>query len=157
VHQWPGAHSERMLKRAMKFEARVEGGEVKARIVNRGAGHKIPTDARHRGIYLRIAFFDRFGQPVRVTAVDPISRREVTDLEVSMDVVRLFYRQEQREPTQIDPAGTLGKQNWRDSAFPIPQEARGGSVRLRLYYNLKWSWPMHKGVLVQEEKLEIAK
>jgi len=157
VHQWPGAHSERMLKRAMKFEAHLEDGEVKARIVNRGAGHKIPTDARHRAIYLRIAFFDAFGQPVRVTTTDPISQREVTDLEVSMDVVRLFYRQEQREPTQIDAAGTLGKDNWRDSTFPVPDAARGGSVRLRLYYHLKWSWPMHKGVLVQESKLEIPK
>ena len=39
----------------------------------------------------------------------------------------------------------------------VGDTARGGSVRLRLYYHLKWSWPMHKGVLVQEEKLEIAK
>jgi len=154
-HQFPGAHSETMLKRAMKFEAEIDGGEVKAKIINRGAGHKIPTDARHRAIYLRIAFLDKFGQPVRVTTTDPISHREVTDNEVSMDVVRLFYRQEQREPTQIDPVGTLGKDNWRASTFPIPEGARGGQVRLRLYYHLKWSWPMHKGVLVQEEKMEV--
>jgi len=155
VHRFPGAHSEEMLKRAMKFEARIEEGEVRARVVNRGAGHKIPTDARHRAIYLRIAFFDKFGQPLRVTTIDPITRREVTDREVSMDAIRLFYRQEQREPTQIDPKGTLGKDNWRDSSFPIPDGARGGHARLRLYYHLKWSWPMHKGVLVQEEKLEV--
>ncbi|MHC4448668.1 MAG: multiheme c-type cytochrome [Planctomycetota bacterium] len=157
VHQWLGAHSEKMLKRAMKFDARIDGDKVAARVTNRGAGHKIPTDARHRAIYLRIAFFDPYGQPVRVTTTDPISRREVTDLEVSMDVIRLFYRQEQREPTQIDAAGTLGKDNWRDSTFPVPAAARGGEVRLRLYYHLKWSWPMHKGVLVQEQKMAVPK
>ena len=74
-----------------------------------------------------------------------------------MDVIRLFYRHEQRDPTQIDPAGTLGKNNWRDSKFPIPAAARGGSARLRLYYHLNWSWPMHKGVLVEETVLEIPK
>ena len=155
IHRWLGAHSETMLKRAMAFKARIEDGKVMVRLTNRGAGHKIPTDARHRAIYVRIAFFDKYGQPVRVTTVDPISRREVTDREVSMDVIRLFYRQEQRAPTQIDAAGTLGKNNWRDSEFPVPREALGGQVRLRLYYHLKWSWPMRKGVLVQEQKLAV--
>ncbi|MEM8885239.1 MAG: multiheme c-type cytochrome [Planctomycetota bacterium] len=154
-HAWPGAHSERMLKRAMKFEASVDGDTLHGRIINKGAGHKIPTDARHRAIYLRVAFVDRFGQPIQITGVDPISRKEVTDRELSMDVVRLFYRQEQRPSTQIPPKGTLGQNNWRDSTFPIPREAKGGKVRLKLIYHLKWSWPMHRGVLVQEMELEI--
>ena len=72
-------------------------------------------------------------------------------------MIRLFYRHEQRDSTQIDPAGTLGKDNWRDSRFPIPEGAKGGTARLRLYYLLNWSWPMHKGVLVEETTLRIGK
>lgn len=157
VHRWLGAHSEKTLRTAMKLDAKLESDNVHARVTNRGAGHRIPTDARHRAIYVRIAFTDEFGQPIPITAKDPISHRDVTGRELSMDVIRLFYRHEQRDPTQIDPAGTLGKDNWRDSQFPIPDAARGGSARLRLYYHLNWSWPMHKGVLVEEMKLEIPK
>ncbi|MHC4956230.1 MAG: multiheme c-type cytochrome, partial [Planctomycetota bacterium] len=136
AHRFAGGHSKAMLKKALRMDARRDGELIKVRITNAGAGHKVPTDARHRGIYVRIAFFDAYGQPVRVTTNDPLTRREVTDLEVNMDVIRLFYRHEQREPTQIDPAGTLGKNNWRDSEFPIPEAAAGGRVRLRLYYHL---------------------
>ena len=154
-HRWEGAHSKRMLQRALRLEASRDGNRIRARVTNAGAGHKVPTDARHRGIYLRIAFFDAYDQPVRVTTLDPLTRRNVTDLEVNMDVIRLFYRHEQRDPTQIDPAGTLGKNNWRDSEFEIPEAARGGRVRLRLYYLLNWSWPMRKGVLVQATEISL--
>ena len=154
-HRWEGGHSPRMLKRALRLDASRDGDLIKARVTNAGAGHKVPTDARHRGIYLRVAFFDAYDQPVRVTTTDPLTRREVTDLEVNMDVIRLFYRHEQRDPTQVDPAGTLGKNNWRDSEFAIPEAAKGGRVRLRLYYLLNWSWPLRKGTLVQEAEIAL--
>jgi len=155
AHRWDGAHSKRMLQRALRMDAKRDGDRIKVRVTNAGAGHKVPTDARHRAIYVRIAFFDAYGQPVRVTTNDPLTRREVTDLEVNMDVIRLFYRHEQREPTQIPPAGTLGKDNWRDSEFAIPPEAKGGRARLRLYYHLNWSWPMRKGTLIEETEIAL--
>ena len=156
AHRWSGGHSKRMLQKALRMDARLDGDLVKVRVTNAGAGHKVPTDARHRAIYVRIAFFDAYGQPVRVTTLDPLTRRNVTDREVNMDVIRLFYRHEQREPTQISPAGTLGKDNWRDSEFSIPEQAQGGRVRLRLYYLLNWSWPMRKGTLVEEKVISLA-
>ena len=155
AHRWAGGHSKRMLQKALRMESRLDGDLVKVRVTNAGAGHKVPTDARHRGIYVRIAFFDQYGQPVRVTTMDPLTQREVSDLEVNMDVIRLFYRHEQREPTQIPPAGTIGKDNWRDSEFPIPEGAKGGRVRLRLYYLLNWSWPMRKGTLIDEQEIRL--
>jgi len=156
AHGWPGGHSKRMLQKALRMDSQREGELIKVRITNAGAGHKVPTDARHRAIYVRIAFFDEYGQPVRVTTMDPLTQREVSDLEVNMDVIRLFYRHEQREPTQIPPAGTLGKDNWRDSEFSIPEGAKNGRVRLRLYYHLNWSWPMRKGTLVEEQEISLA-
>jgi nitrate/TMAO reductase-like tetraheme cytochrome c subunit len=151
VHTMPGAHSPEMLKKGMEFSAKRDGARIVARVTNKGAGHKIPTDARHRSIDLRIAFFDAFGQPVPV----PHPESGVLEREVRIDRIRLFYRQEQREPTQVDPAGTPGRNNWRESSIEIPAEARGGHARLRLFYNLKWSWPPEKGTLVQEGTVQL--
>ena len=75
--------------------------------------------------------------------------------EIEMDLVRLFYRHEQRDPTQIDPDGTLGKNNWRESTADIPKAAAGGHVRLQLYYMLRWDWPKHKATLVEERKVKL--
>ncbi|MHC4669516.1 MAG: multiheme c-type cytochrome, partial [Planctomycetota bacterium] len=146
VHRLPGGHSPAMLQRAMRFDAQREGDRIVARVVNQGAGHRIPTDARHRSIDLRVAFFDPYGQPV------PVAHPEsgALEREIRIDRIRLYYRQEHREPTQVDPAGTLGKDNWRESSVAIPTAAQGGHARLRLYYNLKWSWPPEKARLVQE-------
>ncbi len=149
VHRFPGGHSPETLKEAMSIEARREGGKVIARVVNRGAGHKIPTDARHRAIHLMVTFFDAFDQPVAVETERGLQ------VEVEMDLIRLFYRLEQREPTQIDPVGTLGKNPWRESSVAIPPLAKGGYAKLSLYYLLRTGWPMHKGTLVQELKVPI--
>jgi predicted CXXCH cytochrome family protein len=151
VHRLPGGHSPAMLERAMEFSARQEGRRVVARVTNKGAGHRIPTDARHRSIDLRIAFFDAYGQPVPV----PDPETGALEREVRIDRIRLFYRQEHREPTQVDPAGTPGRDNWRESSIEVPADARGGHARLRLFYNLKWSWPPEKGTLVQEGTVKL--
>lgn len=145
-HRMKGGHSPEMLKRAMRVDAEVKEGQVVARIVNQGAGHRIPTDARHRAIRLFIEFFDKNGQPVAARAAE---------YEAQMDLVRLFYRWEHKEPTTIDPDGTLGKNNWRESSIAVPERAAGGSARLRLYYMLLWDWPKHKATLVDEKKVDL--
>lgn len=150
VHTFPGAHSEETLRAAMGIEAKREGDRIVARVVNKGAGHKIPTDARHRGIHLRVSFFDAYDKPVAAT-----NDKGETGREVTIDLVRLFYRQEQREPTQVDPDGTLGKNNWRESSIAIPPGAKGGHAQLRLYYLLNHAWPMEKGVLVEQKKVPL--
>jgi hypothetical protein len=146
-HRFPGAHSPDMLKQAMTIVAERKGDRVVARVVNQGAGHRIPTDARHRAIRLKIAFLDVYGQPVPVA--DP--QTGGPEREATLDLIRLFYRQEQKEPTQIDPEGTPGKDNWRESSIEIPVAARGGRARLRLYYNLDAYAPVEQGTLVEEK------
>ena len=140
-HRMSGGHSQKMLQRAMRLDTRLEKDKVIVRIVNQGAGHRVPTDARHRAIRLFAQFYDRFDAPVGA--------------EIEMDLVRLFYRHEQRDPTQIDPEGTLGKNPWRESTATIPERARDGTVRLHLYYMLRHDWPKHKATLVVEEKVKL--
>ncbi|MHC4223391.1 MAG: multiheme c-type cytochrome [Planctomycetota bacterium] len=150
VHRMPGAHSAGMLQHAMTIEPRVEEGTLFIRTINRGAGHKIPTDARHRAIWVRVAFFDPYGQPVPTKGMNGRIEREVP-----VDLIRLFYRHEQRDPTQIAPKGTLGQENWRDCSIAVPPRARGGRARIRLYYLLRVDWPIHKGTLVEEREVEL--
>jgi Cytochrome c554 and c-prime len=150
-HRFPGAHSPEMLRKAMTIVADRQGDRIVARVVNRGAGHRIPTDARHRAIRLKIAFLDAYGQPVPV--LDPQTGN--LEREALLDLIRLFYRQEQREPTQIDPEGTLGKENWRESAIAIPEAAKGGKALLRLYYNLSPYAPVEQGTLVEEKAVDL--
>ena len=57
--------------------------------------------------------------------------------------------------TSPDPAGTLGKDNWRESGISIPVEAQGGKVRLTLYYLLRHDWPPRKGTLVDEREVAL--
>jgi hypothetical protein len=147
AHHFPGAHSPEMLRKAMEIVAQRQGDKIVARVVNRGAGHRIPTDARHRAIRLRIAFLDAYGQPVPV--LDP--QTGGLEREATLDLIRLFYRQEQKEPTQVDPDGTPGKDNWRESSIAVPAAARGGKARLRLYYNLSPYAPVEQGTLVDEK------
>jgi len=151
AHRFPGGHSPEMLRRAMTIDAHRDGDRIVARVVNRGAGHRVPTDARHRAIRLRVAFFDAYGQPVRT--LDP--ETGALEREATMDLIRLFYRQEQREPTQIDPEGTPGSENWRESTAGIPEGAKGGTARLRLYYNLDVYAPVEQGTLVEEKVLKL--
>ncbi|MGQ0613035.1 MAG: multiheme c-type cytochrome [Planctomycetaceae bacterium] len=151
IHTFPGAHSEELLRQAMEAQARVEGDRLVARTVNKGAGHKIPTDARHRAILLRVAFFDGDGGPVPVTS--PLTGD--VDREVTIDLIRLFYRWEEKESTQIDPEGTLGRDPWREASIGIPAAARGGKAVVRLYYLLRWDWPPERGVLVDQEEVRL--
>jgi len=150
VHRMPGGHVPAMLRKAMTLEPRLDGDRLHVRVVNQGAGHRIPTDARHRAIRLFAEFFDSYGQPIILRSSSGRPERAVL-----MDLIRLFYRQEHKEPTQIDPAGTLGTNNWRESTTPIPEAARGGKVRLRLYYFLRHDWPPHKATLVEERVLDL--
>lgn len=153
-HDFPGAHSEEMLRTAMTVSAEFERdrGVLRVRAINQGAGHRVPTDARHRAIHLRVAFFDAYGAPVPFRSpLDGKRGRELT-----VDLIRLFYRHEQKEPTQIEPAGTIGKNNWRETRVPVPDGALGGKAVVKLYYLLVYSWPVErKGTLVTQEEIEL--
>ncbi len=151
-HRMLGAHAPAMLKRAMELTARRDGNRIVARVTNAGAGHNVPTDARHRGIWVRVAFFDRYGQPVPVVINKDTGERGA---EMVMDLIRLFYRHEHKTPTQIPPKGTLAQQNWRESSVSVPDAAKGGHARVRLHYALRWDWPPEKSTLVHEVKVSL--
>jgi nitrate/TMAO reductase-like tetraheme cytochrome c subunit len=151
VHRFPGAHSKAMLERAAALRVQRAGDRLEIRVINEGAGHRLPTDARHRAVRVRVAFFDERGQPV------PVASPETGELEreVTTDLIRLFYRLEQKDPTQIDPAGTLGKDNWRDCSIEIPAAARKGKARVRVVYNLYVNDPVDSGTVMQEATVDL--
>ncbi len=151
VHRFAGAHSQKMLQRALTFEPRIEKGKLVVRVINQGAGHRVPTDARHRAIWVRVAFLDSFGQPVAV----PNPETNQAETEVSIDLIRLFYRHEQKDPTSIHPAGTLGQPNWRESVIAVPAGAKGGKVRVRLWYCLRIGVPAETGTLIEERTVDL--
>jgi hypothetical protein len=116
-HVFPGAHSVEMHRRASTLEVRVENGAVVARVSNVGAGHRIPTDARHRSYNLWITVRDPKGNPIVVREAIPQGE------------FRLYYRTDFRESTQIDH----GK--FREARWVIPEGIRG-TAEVQLTYAL---------------------
>ncbi len=49
-HVFEGAHDPATLKKAARFEARIEGDELLLEVRNDGAGHNFPTEERHRAV-----------------------------------------------------------------------------------------------------------
>jgi hypothetical protein len=116
-HAFPGAHSQAMHRRAAKLEVAVEDGFVVARVTNVGAGHKIPTDARHRSYNLWISTWDARGNPQVVS--QPVPDGEM----------RLYYRDQFKPSTQVAHGET------RTARWRIPEGLKGRAV-VRLTYAL---------------------
>jgi hypothetical protein len=114
-HVFLGAHSVEMHRRAAKLEVAVEDGSVVARVTNVGAGHHIPTDARHRSYNVWISTWDARGNP------------QVVDEMIGE--FRLYYRDQFRPSTQI-AYGRTGVAKWR-----VPEGLKGRAV-VRLTYAL---------------------
>ncbi|MCE9635416.1 MAG: cytochrome c family protein [Planctomycetes bacterium] len=116
-HVFPGGHSLQMHQRAAKLDVAVVGGEVVANVTNVGAGHKIPTDARHRSYNLWITVTDARGNPV------------VVDQPFPNGEMRLYYRDQFKPSTQVTYGAT------HTAKWPIPEGVRGKAV-VRLTYAL---------------------
>ncbi len=114
-HVFPGAHDEAMHKRAVKLEVRVDDGRVIADVTNVGAGHKVPTDARHRSYNVWVDAWDTRGNPW-------VTDEHVTEF-------RLYYRDDFKPTTQLEHAKP------RSGEWTIPEGFRG-KVRVRLTYAL---------------------
>ena len=71
-HTWPGGHDLGQLEREGKLEVEtsaVEGGtRVRTWFTNVGAGHNIPTDARHRSFDVYVKVWDAEGRVI----LDPL-------------------------------------------------------------------------------------
>jgi hypothetical protein len=114
-HRWPGAHSLDMHQKAVKLDLALDGGAVVAKVTNTGAGHQVPTDARHRSYNLFLSAWDERGNPL-------VADKMIGEF-------RLYYRDDFRPSTQI-ANGKTGEARW-----PLPEGLKG-KVKVRLAYAL---------------------
>jgi hypothetical protein len=100
-HTWPGGHSMDQLRMAahLEVEPKVtdEGVDVVTWVTNKGAGHNIPTDARHRSFDVYVKLWDEAGQLV----LDPLDPLQSQSSHVAK--YRLNYRNSGLPDTQIAP------------------------------------------------------
>jgi hypothetical protein len=133
-HTWPGGHDMSQLRKAAEVEVEVEslpGGGFRFRtfVTNVGAGHQIPTDARHRSFdtYLRIEESDG-----RVL-VDPLKPADQARARTA--TYRKFYRNSGRKDTQIPPLERVSAMPGERGHLDLP-EARSGRGEVWLVYRL---------------------
>ncbi len=116
-HVFPGAHEPAMHKRGLTLAVRLEGRMLMADVSNVGAGHKVPTDARHRSYNVWVTLTDQRGN-VRQRSV------QMEDGEF-----RLYYRDDFKPSTQIAQGDS------RTAKWQLPEGFRG-SAHVRLTYAL---------------------
>ena len=109
-HTWLGGHSFKMLRRASALDVETDHADGKTRIqvfvTNQGAGHAIPSDARHRSFDTYLKLWDDKGRVV----LDPLKRSQQTKSHLAK--FRKFYRGSGKKDTQIPPlarVATLGE------------------------------------------------
>jgi hypothetical protein len=115
-HIFPGAHSVEMHQKATTLELSLADGAVHAKVSNVGAGHQIPTDARHRSYNLFLSAWDDRGNQL-------VADKMIKEF-------RLYYRDDFRPSTQI----TYGKSG--EGVWPLPEGIKAGKVKVRLAYAL---------------------
>ena len=107
-HTWVGGHDLEQLKRAVAMEVETEategGTRVKTFVTNRGAGHNIPTDARHRSFDVYVKVWDAEGRVV----LDPLDADPAKQARTQTAKYRLNYRNSGIPDTQIPPLERVG-------------------------------------------------
>jgi nitrate/TMAO reductase-like tetraheme cytochrome c subunit len=102
-HTWPGGHDMSQLRRAAKLEVETtregEGTRVRTWVTNVGAGHNIPTDARHRSFDVYVKVWDESGKVV----LDPLDPDPAKQRLAQTAKYRLNYRNSNLPDTQIAP------------------------------------------------------
>ena len=107
-HTWPGGHSFAQLKRAAKLDVEIKksvdekkagdiGWTFRVFVTNRGAGHSIPTDARHRSFDTYLKLWDDKG----TVLLDPLNPRQ--QAKAHLATFRKYYRNSGSKDTQIAP------------------------------------------------------
>ena len=115
-HRFPASHDLTSLKSAVELTAVVEGPRLVVSTKNVGAGHHIPTDARHRSFNVLVRVEDEHGN-VRA------GWTEIAEY-------RLYYREQYLDSTQIASGETA------TATFALPGGIPKGRVIVRLYYCL---------------------
>ena len=131
-HTWFGGHSYEQLQKAAELDVEItalEGGGHRFRVwvTNKGAGHNIPTDARHRSFDTYVKIWDESGNVL----LDPVA--EISPGVVDIDqqerakaaTYRLFYRNSGRRDTQIPPLARVSGIHDMPGYVDVPSANRG--------------------------------
>ena len=133
-HNWPGGHSLVQLRKAAELDVEVtkreEGGyRFRVWISNVGAGHAIPTDARHRSFDTYVKLTESNG----TTILDPLDFTQQSKAHVGN--YRLQYRNSGLKDTQVPPGERVsGLGQW--SGYVDMPNAKSGKGEAWLVYRL---------------------
>ncbi|MDA1195621.1 MAG: multiheme c-type cytochrome [Planctomycetota bacterium] len=134
-HTWFGGHDMAQLRLAAELDVEVtalpEGGGHRFRVfvTNMGAGHAIPTDARHRSFDTYVLLRDKEGRIL----LDPTDPQQQGRAQLAK--FRKFYRGSGKRDTQIPPlerVSTLGE----GLGYVDVPEATSGTGEAWLVYRL---------------------
>lgn len=133
-HTWFGGHSMKQLKKAadvdVQIEALPEGGHrFRVFVTNKGAGHAIPTDARHRSFDTYLLLRDAQGK----TILDPTDPQQQDRAHLAK--FRKFYRGSGKKDTQIPPLARVATLGEGKGYLDVP-EATAGTGEAWLVYRL---------------------
>jgi hypothetical protein len=148
-HTWPGGHEMSQLKKAAALEAEVTplpggGHRFQAWVTNVGAGHNIPTDARHRSFDVYLALWDEAGNPL----LDPLDPNQQSRAHLAK--YRKNYRGTGLLDTQIPPLARVSALSDRSKGFLDVPEAARGRGELWLVYRLTPSDVLEAASLTDE-------
>ena len=141
-HTWPGGHDLDHLRKAAELDVEVEplpdgGHRFRVWVTNVGAGHNMPTDARHRSFDTYVKLWDEKGNVI----LDPLDPAQQSAAHAA--TYRKFYRDSGVRDTQIPPLAARlddrgreglrrrapgGERTWRGMAR-LPTHALGCARR----------------------------
>jgi hypothetical protein len=123
-HTWPGGHSMEQLRKAVAIDVATErlaagGTRIRGFVTNRGAGHNIPTDARHRSFDVYFKVWDANGAVI----LDPLDVRQQGRARVATH--RKFYRNSGRKDTQVPPLARVSGMHDEPGYLDLPGVTSG--------------------------------
>jgi hypothetical protein len=134
-HTWPGGHDLAQLRKAATLEVEVVplpggGHSFRPWVTNVGAGHNMPTDARHRSFDVYVKVWDEDGRVL----LDPLDPNQEASAQTAK--YRKNYRGTGLVDTQVPPLARVGalSDKWR-GRVDLP-EARKGRGEAWLVYRL---------------------
>jgi hypothetical protein len=134
-HTWPGGHSMEQLKKAGKVDVECKvtdaGTEVRTWLTNVGAGHNIPTDARHRSFDVYVKVWDAAGKLI----LDPLDPDPAAQERCHTLKARLNYRNSNKPDTQVPPLARLSKMGEWAGSITVPG-VKSGRGEAWLVYRL---------------------
>lgn len=134
-HTWPGGHDFPMIRRAAEVDVEVEpldltgGFRFRVFVENVGAGHMIPTDARHRSFDTYVKLWDTEGNVI----LDPVDFGQQARAHAA--TYRKFYRNSGLRDTQVPPLTRLSGIEVERGYVDVPT-ATAGRGEVWLVYRL---------------------